>query len=148
MKFLTALYSASVLSAMVSLITQGIRVSVSPHFVGRSKLDEDLVYAFRYSIQIENLSATLVRLESRFWNIYDVLSPVYTVEGPGVVGQHPVLNSGDIYSYESGCYLKGEVGAMSGFYIFQTLDNFSDLEIERIRVDIPSFQLVTPASQN
>ena len=53
------------------------------------------MYAFEYTITIENLSQSEVQLHSRHWIINDALHIPKVVKGPGVVGLQPLSYQGD-----------------------------------------------------
>ena len=93
-------------------MTDGIRVSVEARYLpDRSDPDEDL-YAFAYVVTIENQGDGRVQLKRRHWIITDGNGEVREVEGPGVVGEQPVLGRGDVHRYTSGAILKTPVGTM------------------------------------
>src|SRR5690606_20481661 len=101
-------------ASMVSAVTEGIRVSVEARYLpDRSDPDEDL-YAFAYVVTIENQGNGRVQLKRRHWVITDGNGEVREVEGPGVVGEQPVLGRGDVHRYTSGAVLKTPVGTMAG----------------------------------
>ena len=50
---------------MVTQITKGIKISVDTEFQGTYYKDTNLLYAFEYSISIENQSSDVVQLNSR-----------------------------------------------------------------------------------
>ena len=59
---------------MVTQITKGIKISVDTEFQGTYYKDTNLLYAFEYSISIENQSSDVVQLNSRHWVILDSLN--------------------------------------------------------------------------
>ena len=65
------------------------------------------------------------------------------MEGEGVVGVQPTINSGDNYQYVSGCNLKSEMGRMHGTYVMENLDTQQQFE-----VNIPAFEMITPLKYN
>jgi ApaG protein len=101
---------------MYRAITHDIAVSVEPVYLdGQSEPDEGR-YIWAYHIIIENSSNRTVQLQSRYWRIVDENGRVEEVRGPGVVGEQPILNPGDSYSYSSGCPLRTPSGTMVGRY--------------------------------
>lgn len=128
---------------MVQQVTKGIKISVITEYVGTYIKDRNLQYSFSYSISIENQSKDTIQLISRHWEIKDSLDHTTVVQGEGVIGQKPILLSGEKYSYSSGCLLQSPIGAMSGHY---TLVNF--LTMEKFHVPIPLFNLSAPFSMN
>ncbi|MFN7835784.1 MAG: Co2+/Mg2+ efflux protein ApaG [Burkholderiaceae bacterium] len=73
-------------------------------------------YVFAYTIRIRNTGAFTAKLLSRHWIIKDATDHVEEVEGPGVVGQQPVLRPGESFEYTSGCPLATPIGFMKGIY--------------------------------
>lgn len=128
---------------MVEQITKGIKISVRTKFNGTSYRNNKLYYVFAYFIKIQNNSENTVQLTTRFWKIFDSLNKTEFVEGPGVVGQTPTLRPNDIYTYNSGCFLESNLGAMKGFYKMKNIET-----LEEFKVIIPTFQLITPTTSN
>ena len=85
---------------MVTQITKGIKISVDTEFQGTYYKDTKLLYAFEYSISIENQSSDVVQLNSRHWVILDSLNNEEVVNGEGVIGKKPVLQPGTIHNYK------------------------------------------------
>ena len=61
------------------------------------------------------------------------------IQGPGVVGEQPVLEPGDAFEYTSGCPLETPFGSMEGRYqmVTQGGDPF-EAEIARFELREPS----------
>ena len=57
------------------------------------------------------------------------------VEGPGVVGEQPILNPGSSFSYTSGVPLTTSSGFMDGHYVMVTDRG------ERFEAEVPAFSL-------
>ena len=101
---------------MPTVLTEGIRVSVeSMYLPDRSAPDEDR-YAFAYVVTIANEGGIRVQLRRRHWIITDGNGKVEEVEGPGVVGEQPILEPGTSHRYTSGAVLVTPVGTMEGTY--------------------------------
>ena len=128
---------------MVTQVTSGIKISVKTNFEGTFFKDYKVQFAFAYEVTIENQSKLAVQLSSRFWEIFDALNNVETVEGDGVIGQQPVIYPGSRHTYRSGCRLSSPFGAMKGHYIMIGLDNG-----QRFKVQIPQFNLAAPFAIN
>jgi len=124
---------------MTQKVTNGIKISIETHLEGMFYKEYRMQFGFGYRITIENQSNDSVQLQSRFWKIKEVLNDTQMISGEGVVGKQPVLEPGQLYTYESGCILTGPFGAMSGYY---NMFNFSTSK--SFRVKIPSFKLSTP----
>ncbi len=121
---------------MVEKITKGIKISVQTKYEGRHLQKEVLLYAFSYFITIENQSNDIVQLLSRKWEIYDSLNQNEIVIGDGVVGQVPVLEPDEKYTYQSNCLLVSSIGAMKGYF---NMVNYTDKST--FKVFVPTFQL-------
>lgn len=97
-------------------ITQGVRVTVSTVYVPSQSNPKERRYVFAYTVRISNEGKDVVQLRSRHWIITDGAGKVEEVRGPGVVGQQPVLRSGEHFEYTSGCVLETPRGTMRGTY--------------------------------
>ena len=84
-----------------------------------------------------------VQLLTRHWKISDALGNTQTVNGEGVIGKKPIINSGLSFEYTSFCPLKTEFGKMEGSYTFKDESN-GDL----FEVNIPEFILITNKNIN
>ena len=128
---------------MYTRTTENICVQVRPWY--RSELSERKIskYYFSYQVQIINSSEFDIRLLSRHWIIFDSVGVKRKVEGKGVIGQKPIIPSGDRFTYESWCPLLSEVGYMAGYYIIERL-----LDKSRHQIIIPRFHLITPEMKN
>ncbi len=122
--------------------TRGIQVSVkSFHIPERSRPDQNY-YFFAYQVTISNLGSETAQLVSRKWIITDAEGHVETVEGPGVVGEQPVLKPGDSFQYTSFCPLQTAVGSMHGTYRMITEDE------DQFDAEIAPFSLAVPTAVN
>lgn len=93
-------------------VTNGVRVKVSSHFLGR----DNFGYKFAYNVRVANECAEPVTLVNREWIIVDSDGREDVVRGPGVVGQQPVIQPGSTYEYNSGTPLRTTMGSMWGKY--------------------------------
>ena len=126
---------------MYRQVTDDIAVSVEPIYLDGQSVPEESRYVWAYRIVIENNSGSTVQLQSRYWRIVDGNGRVEEVRGPGVVGEQPILNPGDSYTYSSGCPLTTPSGTMVGRYQMRAEDG-RDFEI-----DIPAFSLDIPGER-
>jgi ApaG protein len=119
-------------------VTNGIRVRVesrfSPDHSGPG------LWFFLYTIRISNEGEGTVQLMTRHWVIRDATGRVEEVNGPGVVGEQPVLEPGASFEYTSGCPLPTPFGSMVGKY------RFVDSDGEGLDADVAEFQLREPSS--
>jgi ApaG protein len=96
--------------------TRGVRVSVQSEYAPDRSRPADQQWFFLYTITITNDGTDTVQLISRHWIITDGAGHVEEVNGPGVVGQQPVLAPGERFTYTSGCPLSTPFGKMEGTY--------------------------------
>ena len=123
---------------MYQAVTQHIQVTVEPHFLPDESDPEDDKFFFAYSIEIANLGSAIVQVRTRHWTITDGLGRVQQIDGPGVVGEEPILHPGESFRYTSGCPLGTPTGIMVGHYGVETLQG------TRFDVAIPAFSLDAP----
>jgi ApaG protein len=96
--------------------TRSIRVQVRAQYdPGRSNPHQNQWF-FLYTVTITNEGRDTVQLVSRHWIITDAMGKVEEVQGPGVVGNQPVLAPGQNFEYTSGCPLTTPFGSMHGTY--------------------------------
>jgi ApaG protein len=79
----------------------------------------------------------------RHWHIIDATGGKREVEGEGVIGVQPLINSGTNYQYISGCNLKTEMGKMFGTYQMENVNNKKMFD-----VTIPAFEMMVPFKLN
>lgn len=124
-------------------LTAGILIKVSTQYRADISLPELPSYFFDYRIDIENRNPFSIQLMHRDWFVFDSLNATTHVSGDGVIGQLPIIEPGELFSYTSSCELKSEIGAMNGFYTCRNVDTN-----ELFKVDIPNFELVSPFKMN
>ena len=83
-----------------------------------------------------------VQLVSRHWVITDGDGKVEHVQGPGVVGEQPVLEPGEAFEYTSFCPLPTPIGSMHGSYQMLTAGG------ARFDAEIAAFSLAMPTALN
>ena len=126
---------------MYVAITNHIQVTAIPDFMPDRSDPEQGRFFWSYTIEIANLGTQRVQLLSRHWLIIDANGRREEVRGPGVVGEQPLLEPGEIFRYASGCPLCAPSGMMQGSYRMTT-DNG-----ETFDVVIPAFSLDIPLSK-
>ena len=124
---------------MVTLVTQGIKISVQAIYQPAHSRPYQAYFVFSYRITIENNSEATIKLLRRHWHIFDSLAGWHEVEGEGVVSVQPVLNPAEEYQYESFCPLMSEAGKMHGTYLMENKKDSSTF-----LVNIPLFELIVP----
>lgn len=99
-----------------SLVTQDVRVTITPQFLEeRSDIDSD-VYVFTYEVTIENHGLEAIQLINRHWIVMAGGRQYADVKGDGVVGEQPILETGEGFTYASFTVLNHPVGSMLGTY--------------------------------
>jgi len=119
-------------------VTQGVRVHVESRYDPTRARPNQQQWFFLYTIQISNEGSETVQLISRHWIITDANGKVEEVQGPGVVGEQPVLAPGQSFEYTSGCPLTTPFGTMHGTYQMITRTG------QRFDAQIPAFTLSEP----
>jgi ApaG protein len=116
-----------------------VKCQIHTKYVAEQSQPENNRYIFAYVITIKNLSTQTVQLMGRRWLITDSNGKQMSVEGDGVVGKQPIINSNDEYTYTSGTALETPVGVMQGQYIMQDeKGNEFITEIEPFRLAVPN----------
>ncbi len=121
-----------------SATTRAIRVDVTPTYLADRSDPTKARWVWAYAIVITNEGDETVQLRERTWEITDANGKIEHVHGPGVVGEQPILNGGDVFHYSSGCPLGTPSGFMAGFY------TFTDESDARFDVAVPAFSLDLP----
>jgi ApaG protein len=119
-------------------ITNHVRVEVESQYAPEHSQPFQSQWFFYYTVRITNEGVKTVQLLSRHWVITDASGHIEEVRGPGVVGEQPVLTTGESFQYTSGCPLKTATGIMRGTYQMVTEDG------DRFDVEIAPFALHEP----
>ncbi|HEX8254865.1 MAG TPA: Co2+/Mg2+ efflux protein ApaG [Thermoanaerobaculia bacterium] len=125
---------------MSDTTTRGIRIEVESEYLA-DRSDRE-TYFFTYHVRISNVGDETAQLISREWIITDENGHVARVQGPGVVGETPILEPGDSFEYTSFCPLPTSMGAMHGSYTMRTQRG------ELFEAEIAPFTLAVPGVVN
>ena len=120
-------------------ITRAIEVTVQPFFLEDQSDPEEGRYAWAYRVRVRNQGPKTVQLIARRWKIIDGRGQVIEVQGPGVVGEQPILEPGEAFEYTSGTPLNTPSGFMQGKYQMTVVDTGESFDIT-----IPAFSLDSP----
>lgn len=123
--------------------TRGVRIVVRSHYEEERSAPLQGEYFFSYRVRIENQGETTVQLLSRLWIITDDAGSEQRVEGPGVVGETPILAPGEAFEYTSFCPLRTPFGSMEGHYVMALVETG-----ERFTARIAPFSLAAPNAVN
>jgi ApaG protein len=123
-----------------------VGVNVLTTYLPSHSLPEEDQYTFAYTITISNAGDVPVQLLSRHWIITDADGDVQEVRGEGVVGEQPVIESGQSFRYTSGATLATPVGCMEGSYYMVVREpmEIDPADLPTFEVPIPAFSLHTP----
>ena len=128
---------------MNSKISSGVIVSVETFYQPEysNPIRHEFMFAYRISITKNNKFP--VKLLRRHWHITEGNGIEREVEGEGVVGEQPIIGTGESFQYISGCNLDSEIGKMYGTYLMERL-----IDKKQFYVRIPEFQMVVPYKLN
>ena len=98
-------------------LSEQFKVNTQTSFVQQQSDSKSNRFVFAYTIEILNMSDVPAQLISRYWLIQDANQKIEEVYGEGVVGQKPLIQPGESYSYTSGAVLETEMGTMEGRYL-------------------------------
>ena len=121
--------------------TEGVLIRVRPSYLAGQSDPDGGRWVWAYQVEIVNLTTTTVQLMARRWVITDGQGRVEEVRGAGVVGEQPVIQPGDSYSYASGCPLGTPTGSMVGGYYM------TDASGRSFEAAIPAFSLDVPGER-
>ena len=124
---------------MSDTTTHGIRVQVESFYDENRSAPQESYYFFAYQVRISNVGSEPAQLISREWIITDATGYQQRVQGPGVVGEQPLLAPGEAFEYTSFCPLSTPVGSMHGSYrmILESGESF-DAEIAPFSLAVPN----------
>ena len=123
---------------MYEAVTEDIKVTVTPFYLEEQSSPLENHYVWAYQVRIENKGTQTVQLRNRSWRITNSKGMVEKVDGPGVVGEQPVLNPGEHFEYTSGAPLTTPSGIMVGSYELEASEG------RLFDVAIPAFSLDSP----
>lgn len=115
-----------------------VEITVKTQFLeDRSFINHDR-YFFTYTVTIYNHGSNSIRLMSRHWIIENSAGKIFEVKGDGVVGEQPIINVSESYSYTSGTEINTPTGFMSGTYKMQSKDGkFFIAKISKFELQMP-----------
>ncbi len=109
--------------------------SVVTRFLPEQSVPEQPLYAFAYTVTIQNTGSVPAQLIGRHWRISNGAGEEQDVRGLGVVGHQPMLQPGEQFEYTSWTQLSTPRGTMQGsfFCVTETCEPFE--------APIPPFEL-------
>ncbi len=124
-------------------LARQITVEVNPTFKPKYSRLEDGIFVHAYRVTIKNNSPHAVQLIRRHWKLTDAFGLAREVDGEGVLGVQPIIESGSHYHYESACDFNTFLGKIEGHYTMVQLPGNVPFQ-----VNIPTFKLEVPAFLN
>jgi len=101
---------------------------------------EQGLYAFSYTITIENTGGVPAQLVGRHWEIADARGQLQVVDGLAVVGHQPLLAPGQTFQYTSWVQIGTAQGTMRGRFLCVTEG------CDVFYADVPEFLLADTTS--
>ncbi|XP_042202000.1 F-box only protein 3 isoform X2 [Callorhinchus milii] len=101
------------------------------------------IFRIRIEMAKEAMPENACQLDSRYWKITNANGNVEEVQGPGVVGEFPVMRPGNVHEYTSCTTFTTPSGYMEGYYTFHRLSSKKDI----FSVPIPRFHMRCPPSR-
>ena len=126
------------LPALFESRTKDVIVRVEPEYLPDQSSPKESRFIWAYTVEIDNQSASDLRVTGRYWHIADSRGQVQEVRGQGVVGEKPVVRAGESFRYTSGAPLSAPSGMMSGSYRVEAEGG------ESFDIAIPTFVLDSP----
>ncbi len=126
---------------MYTTTTSDVTVSVVPAYLDHESQPESNIWVWSYTVRIQNNGTETVQLRTRHWKITDAYGRTQEVNGPGVVGEQPVLQPGQSFEYTSGTPLSTPSGIMQGSYSMEATGG------RLFDVAIPAFSLDSPGGR-
>jgi len=98
----------------------------------------DRPHCFAYHISIHNDTDIPVTIKARKWVVTNDQGEITAVEGDGVVGEHPTIEPGEKFSYNSYHLLDTMSARAEGSYIG------IDAKGRKVLTRIPQFEMTVP----
>ncbi len=98
----------------------------------------DRPHCFVYFISIHNQTDVSVKIVGRKWVVTNSRGEITAVEGDGVVGEHPTIEPGDSFSYNSFHLLDTQTAVAEGSYLGV------DAQGRKLITRIPPFKMSVP----
>jgi len=126
--------------------TNHVRIDVATAFVSEmshvSPTPSRFVHAYRITLSMAENAPRIAacQLETRHWLIMDELGHQDNVDGPGVIGEYPIVSPGSNWSYISCTHFTTKTGVMGGSFTMRNL-----LSGEKFEAVVPEFHMSTAA---
>jgi ApaG protein len=122
-----------------SIELDGLHASLDKlvHHKEKSTVKGINLHAFIYFITIRNLSDRRVTLLGRKWILANNDGTTTVVEGDKIVGETPIINPGETFSYNSYHVTHLSAEASGSFHGFDEFNKKIHVKISPFRLDIP-----------
>ena len=122
-----------------SIELDGLHASLDKlvHHKEKSTVKGINLHAFIYFITIRNLSDRRVTLLGRKWILANKDGTTTVVEGDKIVGETPIINPGETFSYNSYHVTHLSAEASGSFHGFDEFNKKIHVKISPFRLDIP-----------
>ena len=110
-----------------------VRVEATSAFRGTTTQQGQPMFVYQYRVRISNEGTSAVRLLGRAWTIENADGSEHASVprgSPGVVGQTPVLESGQAFEYASGTTFSQPGGSISGCFQFVRVADQAKFDVE------------------
>ena len=124
----------------MTYLSNTINISVNTRYLAEHSHPEPNRYVCAYDITIRNNGTDSAQLLSRHWIITDGDGKTQEVRGSGVVGEQPIIDADDEFSYSSGTLMATAVGSMQGSFTMRAKDG------EEFEAPIAPFGLAVPGA--
>lgn len=131
------------MNEMYHKTTCDIHITVDVSYLRYRQVNEIGQFHHLYHITIGNDGKDAVQLLRRHWKVMELPITLEEYKGDGVLGEQPVIQPGDSYSYYSYAGIKATIGKMWGTYVME-----NQLTHEQFTVEIPEFNLIVPWLMN
>lgn len=115
-------------------------LSLTPNFLGQYRQNNYLMYVFECSVEVQNLSQSIVQLLDKQWHIYFDKQQPTEIIGASFKGQQPILKPAESYTYTSLLPLHTVFAFIQGSYKILDVDRKSTHQIITPKI------VVTPKS--
>jgi len=120
-------------------LLRDVEVSVNRVMYTPEISQPDLPYGFVYYITIYNKSPHIVQILGRKWIVTEADGRKLVVEGEGVVGEAPILEPGEAFTYNS-CHVVASDSTAAGLFYGVILEGGQSFV-----TSIPKFSLTVPS---
>lgn len=120
--------------------TRDITVTVHPIYLDEPSNLLEHRFHFGYAVRIANTGTEEVQLLRRHWVVRGSDGALQRTDDDTAFRSRPVVEPGDVHTFEGSCTLDSFDGTVEGTYLVQRPNG------ERFRVSVPSFPLHAAAN--